>query len=107
MVSIQMPSKEVRLIPGECYATIGQIGNVEWKDVKMGKAGRRRHAGWRPVVRGVAMHPDSHPHGGGEARSGIGMKSSKTRWGKRARGVITRSRKLYSNKFIVKGRRKA
>lgn len=107
VVTIQMPSKEVRLIPATCFATIGQLGNLDWKTVTMGKAGRRRHMGWRPVVRGTAMHPDSHPHGGGEGRSGVGMKSAKSRWGKRIRGVKTRSKKLYSNKFILKDRRAA
>lgn len=104
-VIVQMPSREVRVLPAGAYATIGQVGNVEWKIVSMGKAGRRRHMGWRPVVRGIAMHPNDHPHGGGEGRSGIGLKSAKSRWGKRIRGVKTRDRKKYSNKFILKDRR--
>jgi large subunit ribosomal protein L2 len=105
LVTIQMPSKEIRLVPADSYATIGQLGNADWKTVSMGKAGRRRHMGWRPVVRGIAMHPDAHPHGGGEGRSGIGLKSAKSRWGKRIRGVKTRSKKLYSKKYIVRDRR--
>ncbi|HZZ98654.1 MAG TPA: 50S ribosomal protein L2 [Candidatus Saccharimonadia bacterium] len=105
LVTIQMPSKELRMLPADGFATIGQLGNQDWKTVTMGKAGRRRHLGWRPVVRGVAMHPDSHPHGGGEGRSGIGLKSAKSKWGKRIRGVKTRSKKLYSKKYIVRDRR--
>ncbi|HAV15298.1 MAG TPA: 50S ribosomal protein L2 [Candidatus Pacebacteria bacterium] len=103
--TLQMPSKETRLIRSISYATIGQIGNVEWKTVSFGKAGRRRLLGWRPVVRGTAMNPRSHPHGGGEGRSGIGMKSAKSMWGKRIRGVKTRNKKKYSNTFITKDRR--
>lgn len=101
-VTILMPSKKLRLVPGVCLATVGQVGNIEWKMVSMGSAGRRRHMGWRPEVRGTAQHPDSHPHGGGEGRSGVGMKAPKTPWGKRFRGVKTRSRRKYSNKYMVR-----
>ena len=86
-------------------ATIGQVGNMELKTKKLGKAGRKRHMGWRPAVRGVAMHPAAHPHGGGEGRSGIGMKSPKTPWGKKALGMKTRKGRKYSNKYIIKDRR--
>lgn len=103
-VTILLPSKRLRLVPAVCIATIGQVGNIEWKMVSLGKAGRRRHMGWRPEVRGVAMHPDSHPHGGGEGRSGIGMTAPKSKWGKRFMGVKTRSSRKYSNKFMVKGK---
>lgn len=104
-VTIQLPSREVRLVPAEALATIGQVGNQDWKIVSLGKAGRRRLMGWRPAVRGTAMHPNNHPHGGGEGRSGVGMKAPKTPWGKKALGVKTRSRRRYSNRFIVKDRR--
>jgi large subunit ribosomal protein L2 len=86
-----------------CSATIGQLGNVEWNTIKFGKAGRKRYQGWRPSVRGVAMTPRDHPHGGGEGKSGIGMPSPKTPWGKPAMGKRTRRRKS-TNRFIVKRR---
>lgn len=101
---IKMPSGEVRRILLVNYATIGQLGKVEWKDRVLGKAGAARHAGRRPTVRGVAQNPRSHPHGGGEGRSGIGMPSPKTFAGRKAVGN-TRSKKKYSNKFIVKRRK--
>lgn len=104
-VTIQLPSKEVRLIKADCIAVIGQVGNVEWKTTSFGKAGRKRYMGWRPAVRGTAMHPGAHPHGGGEGRSGVGMKYPKTPWGKHALGTKTRSKKRYSRKMIVKDRR--
>ena len=104
-VTVQLPSKELRLINAECLATIGQVGNVEWKTISLGKAGRRRHMGWRPAVRGTAQHPGSHPHGGGEGRSGVGMKYPKSPWGKHALGKKTRKKKKYSNKWIVRDRR--
>jgi large subunit ribosomal protein L2 len=103
-VTVQLPSKELRLINAECYATIGQVGNVEWKNRSLGKAGRKRLLGIRPTVRGVAQHPGSHPHGGGEGRSGVGLKQPKTPWGKPARGLKTRGKKK-SSKFIVRDRR--
>lgn len=102
---VKLPSREIRRIPLDCYATIGQVGNVDWKNVNLGKAGRKRHMGIRPTVRGVAQHPGSHPHGGGEGRSGIGMPSPKTPWGKKARGVKTRKKKKYSDKLIIKRRK--
>lgn len=103
-VQVKLPSGEVRRIPGVNYATIGQLANVEWKDRVLGKAGASRHRGIRPTVRGVAMEPSSHPHGGGEGRSGIGMSSPKTYAGRKAVGR-TRNKKKYSNKFIVKRRK--
>ena len=104
-VTIQLPSKELRLILATCMATIGTVGNTEWKTVRFGKAGRLRLMGWRPSVRGTAMHPNAHPHGGGEGRSGVGMKYPKTPWGKHAHGTKTRNKKKYSNKMIVRDRR--
>jgi large subunit ribosomal protein L2 len=104
--NILLPSGEVRQIRLDCYATIGQVSNSEWKNVSLGKAGRSRHIGIRPSVRGVAMHPGAHPHGGGEGRSGIGMPGPKTPWGKPALGKKTRKKKKYSNKLIVKSRNK-
>lgn len=105
-VHVKMPSGEVRKILGKNYATIGQVGNVDWKDRVLGKAGRSIHMGIRPTVRGVAMNPRSHPHGGGEGRSGIGMPSPKTYAGKKAVGK-TRRPKKYSNKFIITRRKNA
>lgn len=104
-VTILLPSKEVRLINEDCFATIGQIGNQDWKNRKLGKAGRKRLMGIRPTVRGTAQHPDSHPHGGGEGRSGVGLKYPKTPWGKHAHGTKTRNKKKNTNKYIVKDRR--
>lgn len=106
MVTIKLPSTETRLIKEECNATIGQLDNVEWKNVVLGRAGRSRHMGIRPHVRGVAQNPRTHPHGGGEGRSGEGMKQAKTPWGKRARGVHTRNPKKYSNKLIIERRKR-
>jgi len=105
-VQLALPSGEVRLVPVSCLATIGQVGNEEHYLKKLTKAGQKRHRGIRPTVRGVAQHPDSHPHGGGEGRSGIGMPSPKTPWGKKALGKKTRKRKKYSDKVIIKRRRK-
>jgi len=104
-VQLKMPSGEHRLILSDCWATIGQISNVAWKNIKLGKAGRSRLMGRRPKVRGVAMHPGAHPHGGGEGRSGIGMPSPKSPWGKKTLGKKTRRRK-HTDKYIVKDRRK-
>ena len=106
LVSVKLPSGEVRRILDTCMATIGILSNPDHKNERIGKAGRRRNMGWRPTVRGVAQHPNSHPHGGGEGRSGIGMPGPKTPWGKPAYGVRTRGKKRYSNKFIIKRRRK-
>lgn len=104
-VAILLPSKEIRLIHEDCFATIGQVGNQDWKNRKIGKAGRKRLMGIRPTVRGTAQHPGSHPHGGGEGRSGVGMKFPKTPWGKHALGRKTRSKKHSTNKYIVLDRR--
>ncbi len=101
---VKMPSGEVRKILVLNFATIGQVGKVEWKDRVLGTAGASRHAGIRPTVRGVAMNPRSHPHGGGEGRSGIGMPTPKTYAGKPAVGK-TRSKKKYSDKLILKRRK--
>jgi len=104
-VLIRLPSGEIRRIHSECIATIGQIGNLEHQNISLGKAGRRRHMGWRPTVRGSAMSPRDHPHGGGEGRSPIGMPGPKTPWGKPALGYKTRKPKA-SDKMIVKRRGK-
>lgn len=102
---LRMPSGEVRQISLGSYATVGALGNEDWKNVKFGKAGRMRHRGIRPAVRGTAMDPHSHPHGGGEGRSGVGRKKPMTKYGRPAVGK-TRKKKNYSNKFIVKRRSK-
>ncbi len=102
--TILLPSKEVRLFKLDCLATIGQLGNSDHKNEKLGKAGRKRLLGIRPTVRGTAQHPGSHPHGGGEGRSGIGMPHPKTPWGKPALGYKTRNKRK-SSKMIVKDRR--
>jgi large subunit ribosomal protein L2 len=104
-VQIKLPSGEIRIFNADCRATIGQIGNVEWKTRVIGTAGRARRMGIRPTVRGVAQNPRTHPHGGGEGRSGIGMPSPKSPWGKRTLGKRTRKRKKYSDKLIVKRRK--
>jgi large subunit ribosomal protein L2 len=103
---VKLPSGEQRKIELTCYATVGQLGNIDRKNMVLGKAGRKRHLGIRPTVRGVAQHPKSHPHGGGEGRSGIGMPSPKSPWGKRTLGVKTRSKKKYSDKLIMQRRNK-
>jgi len=104
--TLRTPSKEKRLVSIDCFASIGAVGNSEYSLVRIGKAGRNRHRGIRPTVRGVVMSPRAHPHGGGEGKSPIGLKSSKTFTGKIARGVKTRKKHKYSNKFIIKRRRK-
>lgn len=104
-VSVKLPSGEVRRFPAQAMATIGQVSNPDHKNRQLGKAGRRRLMGIRPSVRGVAMHPGAHPHGGGEGRSGIGMKSPKSPWGKKTLGKKTRKIKKYSSKNIIKDRR--
>lgn len=103
---VRMPSGEVRLVLQECMASIGQVGNVDHSNVKLGKAGRARHMGLRPEVRGSAMSPRDHPHGGGEGRSPIGMPGPKTPWGKPALGYKTRRNKR-TNKMIIRHRSKA
>ena len=102
---IRMPSGEVRLVLQTCYATIGQVGNLEHSNIKLGKAGRKIHLGIRPTVRGTAMSPRDHPHGGGEGRQPTGMPGPKSPWGKPTRGYKTRRNKL-TDKFIVKRRSK-
>jgi len=103
---LKMPSSEIRRISGECFASIGQVSCPEHRFIVIGKAGRVRHQGRRPKVRGSAMNPCDHPHGGGEGRAPIGLKHPKTPWGKPARGVKTRKRKKYSDKFIIERRKK-
>jgi large subunit ribosomal protein L2 len=103
---IRMPSGEVRLIRQACYATIGQIGNVDHSNIKLGKAGRKIHMGIRPTVRGTAMSPRDHPHGGGEGRQPAGMPGPKTPWGRPARGYKTRNNKQ-TDKYIVRRRSKS
>jgi len=102
---VRLPSGEIRRIRSDCQATIGQIGNAEHQNINLGKAGRKRHMGWRPTVRGSAMSPRDHPHGGGEGRSPIGMPGPKTPWGKPALGYKTRKPKA-SDRMIVKRRGK-
>jgi len=102
---IRLPSGEIRRVRSECLATVGQIGNVEHQNISLGKAGRRRYMGWRPTVRGSAMTPRDHPHGGGEGRAPIGMPGPKTPWGKPALGYKTRKPKA-SDRMIVKRRGK-
>ncbi len=88
----------------DCKATVGQVGNIDHENISIGKAGRKRHMGWRPTVRGVVMNPCDHPHGGGEGKSPIGLPSPVTPWGKPALGLKTRAKKKASNKYIVKSR---
>jgi large subunit ribosomal protein L2 len=102
-VMVRLPSGEVRRVHADCMATIGQVGNVEHGQIKLGRAGRKRHLGRRPRVRGSAMNPRDHPHGGGEGRSPIGMPGPKTPWGKPTLGFRTRRRKD-TNKYIVRRR---
>ncbi len=105
-VVVKLPSGEQRLIKEICYATIGQVSKPELKTRELGKAGVKRHMGIRPSVRGVAMHPGAHPHGGGEGHSPIGMPSPKSPWGKKTLGKKTRKPKKYSDKLIVKERKR-
>jgi large subunit ribosomal protein L2 len=101
---VRLPSGEVRMIALNCLATIGQVGNIDHENISIGSAGRKRHMGWRPTVRGVVMNPCDHPHGGGEGKSPVGMPSPVTPWGKPALGYKTRKNKKKSEKFIVKHR---
>jgi large subunit ribosomal protein L2 len=101
---LKLPSGEIRRVSEACSATIGQLANADWMNVRIGKAGRSRHMGWRPSVRGKAMNPVDHPHGGGEGVNPIGMKYPKTPWGKHALGVKTRGNKKYSDNMIIKRR---
>jgi large subunit ribosomal protein L2 len=105
MALLRMPSGEMRRVRAECMATIGQVGNVEHNQISLGKAGRNRHKGRRPVVRGSAMNPVDHPHGGGEGKSPVGLPGPKTPWGKPAHGYRTRNNKR-TDKFIVRRRTK-
>ena len=105
LAQIQMPSGEIRLVDKECYASIGIVSNIDHANIKIGKAGRKRHMGWRPTVRGSVMNPVDHPHGGGEGRCPIGLKQPKTPWGMPALGYKTRKRH-YTDKMIIKDRRR-
>ena len=104
MALLRLPSGELRNVPEECMASIGQVGNIDHENVKIGKAGRKRNMGWRPTVRGSVMNPCDHPHGGGEGKSPVGRPGPTTPWGKPALGYKTRSKKKASDKFIVKRR---
>jgi len=104
MAQVRLPSGEVRIIRLDCKASIGQVGNIEHDTVKVGKAGKTRHKGFRPTVRGSVMNPVDHPHGGGEGKSPIGRPSPVTPWGKPAMGYKTRNKKARTDKFIVKRR---
>ena len=101
---LRLPSGELRNVPVQCMATIGSVGNGDHENVKIGKAGRKRHMGWRPTVRGSVMNPCDHPHGGGEGKSPIGRPGPVTPWGKPALGYKTRAKKKASNKMIVRRR---
>lgn len=101
---VRLPSGEIRNIPQDCMATIGQVSNIDHENVNIGKAGRNRHKGWRPSVRGSAMNPNDHPHGGGEGKSPVGMPGPVTPWGKPALGYKTRNKHAKSDKFIVRRR---
>ena len=101
---VRLPSGEVRIVRLECKATIGQVGNIEHETVKLGKAGKTRHKGIRPTVRGSVMNPCDHPHGGGEGKSPVGRPGPVTPWGKPALGYKTRNKKARTNKFIIKRR---
>ena len=101
---VRLPSGEVRMVRLECKATIGMVGNQQHENISIGKAGRKRHMGWRPTVRGVVMNPNDHPHGGGEGKSPIGRPAPVTPWGKPALGLKTRKKKNKTDKFIVKRR---
>lgn len=106
MAQIELTSGEIRLVPKTCFATIGIVSNEDWSLMKVGKAGRKRHMGRRPQVRGKVMNPNDHPHGGGEGATGIGMKYPKTPWGAHALGVKTRKNKT-TDKFILRSRHRA
>jgi large subunit ribosomal protein L2 len=102
--TLRLPSGEMRMVPIECRATIGIVGNGEHSLVNYGKAGRKRNMGWRPTVRGAVMNPNDHPHGGGEGKNGIGRPGPSTPWGKPALGLKTRKKNRHSNKLIVRRR---
>ena len=103
--TVKLPSGEVKMFVKEAMATLGQVSNPDAMHIRVGKAGRKRHMGIRPSVRGKAMNPVDHPHGGGEGHNPIGMKAPKTPWGKKALGVLTRKKKKYSTKFIIQRRK--
>lgn len=102
---IKLPSGEIRLVKKDCLATIGQVGNADRRHLTLGKAGRSRYLGIRPTVRGTAMNPNDHPHGGGEGNQSIGLKNPKTKWGRKAYGVKTRKGKKGSNSLIIQRRK--
>ena len=102
--TLRLPSGEMRMVPIRCRAVIGAVGNAEHSLVKIGKAGRKRHMGFRPTVRGSVMNPNDHPHGGGEGKTGIGRPGPSTPWGKPALGLKTRDKKKHSNKLIIRRR---
>ena len=102
--TLRLPSGEMRKVPVNCMATIGQVGNIDHENVNIGKAGRKRHMGWRPTVRGSVMNPCDHPHGGGEGRAPVGRPTPVTPWGKPTMGYKTRAKHHRSDKFIVKRR---
>ena len=104
MAQVRLPSGEVRIVRLDCKATIGQVGNLEHETIKLGKAGKTRHKGIRPTVRGSVMNPCDHPHGGGEGKSPVGRPGPVTPWGKPALGYKTRNKKARTNKFIIKRR---
>ena len=104
MATVRLPSGEMRKVRMDCYASIGQVGNIDHANVKLGKAGRKRHMGIRPTVRGSVMNPVDHPHGGGEGKSPVGRPGPVTPWGKPALGYKTRKTKNHTDKFIVKRR---
>ena len=104
-VTLKLASSEMRMVRKECLATVGTLGNAEFKNMKIGKAGRTRYLGVRPTVRGVTMNPCDHPHGGGEGKTGPGG-NPKTPWGKPALGIKTRNKKKSTNKLIVRGRKR-
>ena len=104
MAQVRLPSGEVRYVREECKATIGQVGNTDHGNIQIGKAGRKRHMGWRPTVRGSVMNPNDHPHGGGEGKSPVGRPGPVTPWGKPAMGYKTRKKKSRTEQFIVKHR---
>ena len=104
MALLRLPSGELRNVPQNCMATVGQVSNIDHENVKLGKAGRKRHMGWRPTVRGSVMNPNDHPHGGGEGKSPVGRPGPVTPWGKPALGYKTRAHHSRSDKFIVKRR---
>jgi large subunit ribosomal protein L2 len=104
MALLRLPSGELRNVPVNCMATIGQVSNIDHENVKIGKAGRKRHMGWRPTVRGSVMNPNDHPHGGGEGKAPVGRSGPVTPWGKPTLGYKTRAHHNRSDKFIVKRR---